>query len=441
MNIKTCKINLAAAAVALLTLMSVNSALAQGALANGSTTGGTITLVGEAHSWTFSATNGDAIVIRVGDVTNLNLAVFTPRLRLFSPSAVQIATDFGSSAAEVAVTATNTGTFTVVVDDLSGTGGGAYRLTLAKTGSAVNVASGDTGGLMTNGYTHTGMIDTGDIDIWTFNANVGEAIVVRMGEITDTNVFFPWVRIYGPNGVLLDSGANQSVGEVTARATNSGAFLVVVSDGNGTRSGSGAYRLTLAKTGSPLLISAGDEGGQMSGVSSYSGTIGTGDLDAWTFTAFAGDNIVLQMNELSGTNVFTPWLRIYNPAGVLIANDARPIGTTITELVTNSGTFLVIAGDGNGIRGGTGTYSLTVNGLSDATKLGRTAITGTNVTITAVGGTAGAGLVLLTSTNIATPAASWSPIQTNSFDQYGVFNLSSQFNPAEPKRFFRLALP
>jgi hypothetical protein len=48
--------------------------------------------------------------------------------------------------------------------------------------------------------------------------------------------------------------------------------------------------------------------------------------------------------------------------------------------------------------------------------------------------------VLYTHTNLA-PLASWSPILTNQFDQFGVFTYTNLFNPAELQRYFRLVLP
>jgi len=68
-------------------------------------------------------------------------------IRLMNPSAVQIASASDTVAVEVAVTATNTGTFTVIVDDTAGTTAtGTYRITLAQAPGPVFVAAGDEGG-------------------------------------------------------------------------------------------------------------------------------------------------------------------------------------------------------------------------------------------------------------------------------------------------------
>ena len=246
----------------------------------GETLDGAISVAGETDSWTFTASAGDAIVVRVGDEST---TTFTPKIQLLSPTSVSLGSSAGAAAAEVAVTATNTGTFTIIVSDNSGTLTGPYRLSLAKTGSTIVVSPGDQGGPMTNGVMHTGTILTGDLDVWTFNANSGDAIAVRAGEITDTNTFYPWVRLYSPGGTLLSTSYGTAAAEVSTTAASSGTFIVVVSDGNGGLSGSGDYRLTLAKTGDPVVVSAGDQGGPLTNAVQHLGIISTGDLDVWTF--------------------------------------------------------------------------------------------------------------------------------------------------------------
>src|SRR5262249_4145211 len=177
--------------------------------------------------------------------------------------------------------ATNSGTFTVLIADGSVPHNqtGTYRLTLAKTGSAVTISSGDEGGPMTNGLTHTGVIDVGDLDCWTIDATAGENILIRMGELVAGSALSPYLRLYGPNGVQLDFNANTAVAEVEVRATNTGTFLLVASDGSTGFGNTGTYRLTLVKTGSPISISDGDDGGPMTNGLTHTGTIDIGDLD------------------------------------------------------------------------------------------------------------------------------------------------------------------
>src|SRR5437667_354589 len=112
---------------------------------------------------------------------------------------------------------------------------------------------------------------------------------MRIGEITDTNTFTPWIRLYGSIGLLLDSGHGDLHSFPTRRSSDLGTFIVVVGDGNGTLSGTGSYRLTLAKTGDPVVVTVGDEGGPMTNGVMHDGKGIRGDSGDCTITDAGGD--------------------------------------------------------------------------------------------------------------------------------------------------------
>ena len=335
------------AATLLLGMFCAGTVPAQGPLTNGWTHTGLIAVGGEVDLWTFDANVRDTIIIRVGEITQTNN--FTPRIRLMNPLGAQQVADSGPVVVGIAVTATNTGTFTVMVDGVAANATGAYRVTLLKVPGAITVAPGDEGGPLTNGFTHTGNIDVGDMDVWTFSANAGDNLTLRLGELTAGSSFTPGLWIYGPNGAQLDFyGSSAVAGEVGVRATNSGTFTVAVADFNAGASyaGTGGYRLTLAKTGSPVLISPGDEGGPMTNGITHTGTIDLGDLDVWTFSANAGDSIFVAMGESVAGSALTPVLWLYGPNGALLASfGSSTVAAEISTRATNSGTFTVVAGD------------------------------------------------------------------------------------------------
>src|SRR5437667_222397 len=107
---------------------------------------------------------------------------------------------------------TNRGRFTVLDSDSQNLfygGTGAYRLYFAQFPGAFVVPAGDEGGALASGSNYDGTIQLGDLDLWSFAASAGDRVVVRVGAFTTTNNFNPWLRIYGPNGVLIaDSGIN-----------------------------------------------------------------------------------------------------------------------------------------------------------------------------------------------------------------------------------------
>src|SRR5207247_10429694 len=86
-------------------------------------------------------------------------------------------------ALHLAVTISNSGTFTVLVSDgnygaFGGTG--AYRLYFAQFPGAFVVPAGDAGGPLTNGVAALGTIQVGELDLWRFTSGSGVYVVVHV---------------------------------------------------------------------------------------------------------------------------------------------------------------------------------------------------------------------------------------------------------------------
>src|SRR3989442_12945870 len=110
---------------------------------------------------------------------------------------------------------------------------------------------------------HKGEIVQGDLDVWTFTATAGDRIAVHIGEITETNDFRPWIRIWAPNGASLGSGYGTDAAALEVVAPVTGNYLVLVSSFDSGYDGSGTYRLTVEHTGAAVTVSAGDKGGRI----------------------------------------------------------------------------------------------------------------------------------------------------------------------------------
>jgi hypothetical protein len=89
-----------------------------------------------------------------------------------------------------------------------------------------------------------------------------------------------------------------------------------------------------------------------------SATNSLGDLDMWGFTAKTGDNLVLRM----GATGFAPWIRLYDPNGVL-AGEAKS-GSSFTRdvvftgIATNAGSYTVVTS--GTVSGDNGDYTLSL---------------------------------------------------------------------------------
>jgi len=336
-----------------------------GPLINGAIQTGTIER-GDVDAWTFTATAGDRIAIHVGEITDTNGA-FGPWIRLWAPTGATLG-DTAGAAADVIddVVAPATGTYLVLVASFNTgfNGTGTYRLTMTHTPGPITVSPGDQGGPLTNGGMHTGTIDNGDVDVWTFSATAGDRIAVHIGEITDTNgAFGPWIRLWAPTGATLGDTAGAAaavIDDVVAPAT--GTYLVLVASFNTGFNGTGTYRLTMTHTPGPITVSPGDDGGPLTNGGMHTGTIDTGDVDVWTFNATAGDRIAVHIGEVTDpSGTFGPWIRLWAPTGATLGDTAGASADVIDDVVAPvTGTYLVLVASFNTGFNGNGTYRLTM---------------------------------------------------------------------------------
>jgi len=70
--------------------------------------------------------------------------------------------------------------------------------------------------------------------------------------------------------------------------------------------------------------------------------------------------------------------------------------------------------------------------------IGSTKVSGGNLILSGTGGTTNGTFYVLTSTNVATPLANWTPLSTNMFDGSGNFNVTNAINPGNPRQFYLL---
>jgi hypothetical protein len=345
------------------TVTILDCASAGGTLLNGSMHCGTIATAGEADSWTFTANAGERISLHIGQMVDNN--DFRPWIRLTSPLGTTLGNTSGVGAAAIdGALAPTTGTYVVVVAsfDSGFDGTGSYRITMAKSTGPITVSPGDQGGPLTNGGMHTGEILRGDLDVWTFTANVGDRIAINAGQIADMDDFRPWVRLYAPNGTVLasTSGIDASVVDGVL-APVSGNYLVLVASFDSGFDGIGTYRLTLAKTSGSITVSPGDQGGPLTNGGMHTGEILEGDLDVWTFNATAGDRISVNAGDIVDTDDFRPWLRLFAPNGAVLSNVTGVNATAIDGAVAPvTGTYLVLVASFDSGFDGIGTYRLTM---------------------------------------------------------------------------------
>ena len=212
----------------------------------------------------------------------------------------------------------------------------------------------------TNGWTHNGSIEIGEVETWTVPATIGQAFMVRAGKV-GTNSFAPRLRLFSPGGVFLAENASSSAVEVGTIASENGEYSVLLEDWlvYPTNYSTAPYRLTMAKPGDPIVLSPDDQGGRMTNGVMHQGAIYLGDLDLWTFSVNAGQSVVVRAGDAGG--FLSPELRVFGPNGILVGREGSSAGASVAFTATNTGEYLVVIGEVKaGTIAGTGPYRLTV---------------------------------------------------------------------------------
>jgi hypothetical protein len=328
-----------------------------GAMTNGANHPGVITL-GDLDQWTFTAAQGDSLSLSIGLVDPG--ATLRPFIRLRNPNGVEIGSAASTLLAQINVTAPQTGLYTVVIASALSfpQGTGSYVITLAKTPGTFIVSPGDEGGAMTNGANHAGVINLGDLDMWTFSAAQGDSISLSIGVVGSPSLR-PFIRLRDPNGVEVASDAAVLLAQINVTAPQTGLYTVVIASAASFPQGTGSYVLTLAQTPAAFIVSPGDEGGPMTNGANHAGAINLGDLDMWTFTAAQGDAISLSMGVV-GSPTLRPFIRLRNPQGVEIGSAANFLIAQINVTALQTGLYTVVVASGFSFPQGTGSYLLTL---------------------------------------------------------------------------------
>jgi Ca2+-binding RTX toxin-like protein len=314
------------------------------ALTSGLTVTGSLDNPGEADDYTFYVQSGDAICVCLGEVT----ATLEPQVTLLAPNGSVLATDYGTTGALLDHVAAVSGTYTVRVNDQGGTDTGQYMLT-AFTPRGTQDPDGDAGAVV-NAQTVAASLTPGDLDVFTFNAVNGEGICVSMTETS--SVLEPELLLFGPGGTQLHTHWGTVGARVDFTATASGTYYVVARNHLGDSVGN--YGITVFHaSGTPSAD--GDAGPVISG-KTVSANLAAGDIDVFTFTASAGQGVLVQMTETA--SVLDPDLAVYGPGGGQLASHWGYVGAHVELTAPDTGTYYVAAR--TRYADGTGAYGLTV---------------------------------------------------------------------------------
>jgi predicted DNA-binding ribbon-helix-helix protein len=288
-------------------------------------------LSGEMDTYTFTASAGDTVLVRMSESTS----GLYPRLRVYNPGGIKICeSSYDTTTAEIASCAlASDGTYTIQAFDYYETNPGDYYIHLQRLNNP--------GGAAAIGFGQTligSLITPAQMNAYTFTASAGDKVLVRMSESAGN--IYPNVRVYSPQGTqLCESSYNTTTAEIPSCAlTSGGVYTILAFDYYGTYTGN--YYIYLQR-----LNNAGNATAISFGQALFGSLITTAQMDTYTFTASAGDKVLVRMSESAGN--FYPEVRVYNPQGTKLCESGY--NTTTAEIpscaLTSDGTYTILAFD------------------------------------------------------------------------------------------------
>jgi Concanavalin A-like lectin/glucanases superfamily/Divergent InlB B-repeat domain len=285
----------------------------------GSTIIGAITAAAEMDSYTFSGSAGDTVLIRMSESSSS----LDPEIRLYGPDGGLLKSASHHSLAEFSLALSQSGQYTVLAGDNGGTDTGGYGLFLQRLENPGNATS------LVFGRTVTGSISSdAEMDSYTFVADAGDTVLVRMSESSSS--LDPEIRLYGPDGSLLESASHHSLAEFSLALSQGGQYIVLAGDNGGTDTG--GYGLFLQKSPSgipepgdsttglvayyPFSGNANDASGNGNHGTVYGATL-TDDRKDYPERAYAFDGLNDYINIGNGVKPPLPltiamWLKVGN---------------------------------------------------------------------------------------------------------------------------------
>jgi lysophospholipase L1-like esterase len=310
-----------------------------GALVNGGSRSERIE-VGDLDSYTFTANVGDAVELSLARTSGL----LSPYMRIYDPKGSEVKRIGGTTVASTGFRAVTAGTYVVVVSDghVERSVTGDYELHYVRAPGANEL------GPLVNGGSRIQAIGVGDLDSYTFTANIGDAVELSLARTSGE--LAPYLRIYDPQGSEVKRIGGTTVASTGFRAVTAGTYVVVVSDGHVERSVTGDYELHFVRA------PGASEHGPLINGGAHGGVIDVGDLDSYTFIARVGETVTLSATGTSGD--LSPYFRIYNPAGAEVRRAGGTIVASTSYKADRAGTYVVVLSDGHVEHSASGTYSL-----------------------------------------------------------------------------------
>ncbi len=282
-------------------LQRLNNPESSTVLGYGQNIGGEISFAAEMDTYTFSGVAGEWVLINLA----VTLGTLDPQIRLYRPDGTLLCNASNSNGGFAEITncqLSDTGTYTLLVNDYGDIDPGNYRLYLQRLTDAVNTTPLSFGVPLAADIALASEIDT-----YTFNATAGDRVLIDMA--VSSGLLDPQIRLFGPNGTQVcqdykTSGGAAEIADCQLPAT--GTYQILAGDYGSTETGNyGIFLQRLNQPGNSTVVTYGQN--------ITRDIILTAEMDTFTFVGTANDWVVIDMAVTLGG--LDPQIRLFRPDG------------------------------------------------------------------------------------------------------------------------------
>jgi YD repeat-containing protein len=288
------------------------------------------------NSYVFSASAGDALLLRSAAFTS----GFSANIDLYDPSGRRLGSGSSSVAPPVL---TASGPYTAIVGASTARTAGSYAFSwqLLNNPAAPPLQCGKT--------ISAALGSASQFWYYSVNANDGDLIKLLLTRLPAA--LNAQVELFDPTGARLVGSTGDIVRKVSA-----GSYLVLVSPASSVAE-SGGFALALQRPNNPC-----SPGALACGQTILQPLTAAGQLDAYTFSGSAGDQLTIQVTPRQGN--YSPVTELYDQASTSnLAVPGSPGGTTLTANLTATSQYTLTVHDRVG---NTGSYRVGLQRANNA---------------------------------------------------------------------------
>lgn len=277
-------------------------------LGSGGHVSGRISYEGDVDTFTVRADAGDDLLLSIDE--NPDTSIYL-KVSVYAPDGSLYAVDWESSGHRLdKYDIPQSGTYTYVIEDYYVHSTANYEFTLIVADKHVD--EGDEA--ISSGTTYSRSLTPGDIDTFTIAASAGDDLMVSIDEDPDFSGYL-LVSLHGPSGEFLGNEWESSGFRLdTYNLPATGRYTIIVREYYGQYEGNYSFTAVVAD-GMPDDNSVDATSG-----TTYTGDLGSGDIDTYTVQANAGGDLLFTIDEPIASSAYL-LVTLHGPNGELLTSN------------------------------------------------------------------------------------------------------------------------